>query len=125
MSPEQLCRRSVELLGGRQVPHGGRRNAGDLLAVSRGRAADEHVDLEERDVCDGSVCHQATVTANRYQSYYKPGTTRTLPGGDWQGGLSYPGSTLIGSPNQFVTVTEIDLHRSGANNLVTSTTSTS
>ncbi len=74
---------------------------------------------------DCSGCHQATVTANRYQSYYKPGTTRTLPGGDWQGGLSYPGSTLIGSPNQFVTVTEIDLHRSGANNLVTSTTSTS
>jgi len=70
-------------------------------------------------------CHQATVAANRYQNYYKPGTSQTLPGGDWQGGLGYPGATPIGSPSQFVTVVEIDLHRSGTNNLVTSTTSTS
>jgi len=70
-------------------------------------------------------CHQATVAANRYQSYYKPGTSQTLPGGDWQGGESYPGATPIGSPSQFVTVIEIDLHRSGTNNLVTSTTSRS
>ena len=74
---------------------------------------------------DCSGCHQATVAANRYQYYYKPGTTRTLPGGDWQGGAGYPGATLIGSPNQFVTVTKSDLHRSGPNNLVTSVTSTS
>ena len=67
-------------------------------------------------------CHQATT---RYQYYFKPGTTQTLPGGDWQGGQGYPGATLIGSPSQFVTVTEIDLHRSGTNNLVTSSTSTS
>jgi hypothetical protein len=73
---------------------------------------------------DCSGCHQATVTANHYQNYFKPGTT-TLPGGDWQGGESYPGATLIGSPSQFVTVTEIELHRSGPNNLVTSMTSTS
>src|SRR5467141_1683972 len=70
-------------------------------------------------------CHQATVAANRYQSYYKPGTSQTLPGGDWQGGQSYPGATPIGSPSQFVTVVEINLHRSGTNNLVTGTTSTS
>jgi hypothetical protein len=70
-------------------------------------------------------CHQATVTANRYQYYARPGTTQTLPGGDWQGGEAYPGDTLIGSPSQFVTVTEIDLQRSGPNNLVTGTTSTS
>src|SRR6267142_1423201 len=55
MSPEQLCCRSVELLGGRQVPPGGGRDAGDLLAVSRGRAAHDHVELEERDVCVDSV----------------------------------------------------------------------
>jgi hypothetical protein len=73
---------------------------------------------------DCSGCHRATVTANRYQSYFKPGT-QTLPGGDWQGGVGYPGDTLIGSPSQFVTVTQIDLHRSGTNNLVTSMTSTS
>ena len=70
-------------------------------------------------------CHQATVAANRYQSYYKPGTSQTLPGGDWQGGQGYPGPTPIGSPSQFVTIIEIDLHRSGTNNLVTSTTSRS
>jgi len=73
---------------------------------------------------DCSGCHQATVAANRYQYYFKPGTTQTLPGGDWQGGEGYPGDTLIGSANQFVRVTEIDLHRSGPNNLVTSMTST-
>jgi len=70
-------------------------------------------------------CHQATVAGGgHYQSYYKPGTT-TLPGGDWQGGLGYPGATLIGSPSQSITITEIALQRSGTNNLVTSTTSTS
>jgi hypothetical protein len=76
---------------------------------------------------DCSGCHQATVLANppSYRYYYKPGTTQTLPGGDWKGGEAYPGSTPIGSPHQFVTVTEIDLHRSGPNNLVTSMTSTS
>src|SRR6266403_1710127 len=45
---------------------------------------------------DCSGCHQATVAANRYQYYYKPGTTRTLPGGDWQGGAGYPGATIGG-----------------------------
>jgi len=68
-------------------------------------------------------CHQATVTANTYTHLYNTGTG-TLPNGDWKGGISYPGSTLVGSPNQFITATEITLNRSGANNLVTSTNST-
>ena len=41
------------------------------------------------------------------------------------GGLGYPGSTLVGSPNQFITATEVNLIRSGTNNLVTGTTSIS
>ncbi len=69
-------------------------------------------------------CHQATVQAGTYLNYFNP-ATRTWPGGDWKNGVAYPGSTLVGSPNQFITVTETNLKRSGSNNLVTSTTSVS
>src|SRR6266850_1347930 len=62
-------------------------------------------------------CHQATVAAGRYVSYLP------LPGGDWQGGVGYPGSTPASSPNQFITVTEVNLNRSGT--LITSTSSIS
>jgi cytochrome c551/c552 len=62
-------------------------------------------------------CHQATVAAGRYVSYLP------LPGGDWQGGIGYPGSTPASSPNQFITVTEVNLNRSGT--LITSTSSIS
>ncbi len=62
-------------------------------------------------------CHQATVLAGKYVNY------NPVPGGDWKGGLAYPGSTLVGSRNQFITVTETSLNRSGT--LVTSTTSIS
>src|SRR2546426_3573255 len=58
-------------------------------------------------------CHQATVAAGRYVSYLP------VPGGDWKGGVGYPGSTPVGSPNQFITVTETNLNRTGS--LVTST----
>jgi hypothetical protein len=71
-------------------------------------------------------CHQATVAAGTYVHYDNP-STNTLPGGDWQGGLNYPGNVLIGSNTQFVTITEITLVRAATgnpNNLVTSTTST-
>ncbi|TMB09883.1 MAG: hypothetical protein E6J65_28470, partial [Deltaproteobacteria bacterium] len=61
-------------------------------------------------------CHQATVAAGKYASYL-------VPGGDWKGGVGYPGSTPVGSPNQFITVTEVNLNRSGT--LVTSTSSIS
>ncbi len=67
-------------------------------------------------------CHQSTVGVGSYVNYDNPGSG-TLPGGDWKGGVSYPGSTLISGSDQFVTVTEIALNRSGALNLVTSTTS--
>jgi hypothetical protein len=69
-------------------------------------------------------CHQATVTAASYVNYDNP-STGALPGGDWKGGQTYPGSSFASSSDQFVTVTETTLNRSGANNLVTSTTSIS
>jgi len=59
-------------------------------------------------------CHQATVAARAYLRY-----------SDWNGGVGYPGSTLVGSANQFITATEVSLTRSGSNNLVTNTTSIS
>ena len=57
-------------------------------------------------------CHQATVAAGSYVKL-----------GDWQGGRGYPGATLIGSADKFVTATEIALTRSGVNNLVTGSSS--
>lgn len=67
-------------------------------------------------------CHQATVAANRYVNYVNPASGR-LPGGDWQGGAGYPGSTLISAPLMFITATEITLQRSSTTNLVTGTSS--
>ena len=68
-------------------------------------------------------CHQATATANTYVNYFKP-ATGTLPGGDWQGGVGYPGSTLVSAPNKFITITETTLNPPPPN-LVTGTTSIS
>lgn len=65
-------------------------------------------------------CHQATVVAGRYEHLYDPATGR-LPGGDWAGGIDYPGSVLVGSTNDVITVDETVLQRSGPNNLVTGT----
>ena len=66
-------------------------------------------------------CHQATVMAGKYVNYFNPGTG-TLPGGDWQGGQTYPGAVLSSSGDTSVTVTEIKLVRAGSG-LVTGTTS--
>jgi cytochrome c551/c552 len=67
-------------------------------------------------------CHQAALTAGKFVNYNNP-ATGTLPGGDWQGGQSYPGSALASGGDQSIKVTAIRLTRSGANNLVTGTTS--
>lgn len=67
-------------------------------------------------------CHQATVTANTYVNYNNP-TTGTLPNGDWKGGQQYPGSTLVSSTTQKITVNQITLNKTGA--LVTSTSAIS
>lgn len=70
-------------------------------------------------------CHAATAAANRYVNYTNP-STRALPGGDWKGGVSYPGSTFAGSDDQFINVTETALKRDGtaANNVLSATTVT-
>jgi hypothetical protein len=59
-------------------------------------------------------CHQATVMRSSYASL-----------SDWTGGASYPGSNLIGASDQFITLTEYALQRSGALNLISGMTSTS
>ncbi|HET6410698.1 MAG TPA: hypothetical protein VFG53_01475 [Anaeromyxobacter sp.] len=64
---------------------------------------------------DCFACHQATVAAGRYVAY------QPIPGGDWKGGASYPGSTFASAKDQFITVAEISLVRTGT--LVTGTTS--
>jgi len=69
-------------------------------------------------------CHQATVTAGTYARYTNR-ATGMLPNGDWMGGQSYPGSSVVTAPTQLITVTETTLHRSSPNNLVRSMTSIS
>ena len=64
-------------------------------------------------------CHQATVRAGNYVNLYA--ANGMLPGGDWQGGIGYPGSALVSSTTDFFTATEITLNRGGAANLVTGT----
>ncbi|MBK7860857.1 MAG: hypothetical protein IPJ65_20090 [Archangiaceae bacterium] len=69
-------------------------------------------------------CHQSTVKGGRYVNLYGPGamTANNIRGGDWDGGVAYPGS-FVSSTDEFITVTQTTLNRSGANNLVTSTSS--
>ena len=67
-------------------------------------------------------CHAATVAAKRYVNYNNP-STRALPGGDWKGGVAYPGSSISSSTDQFINVTETRLIRDGtAVNMVTGMT---
>ncbi len=62
-------------------------------------------------------CHQATVIANTYVNYWKAGAPSTF-GGDWKGGVEYPGSAFTSGGDQFITVNSTTLHKTGA--LVTS-----
>ncbi len=94
-----------------------------VLGVSQANAA-VGFDHAANGTGDCVGCHQATVIANTYAHYFNTGTNM-LPNGDWKGGAAYPGSSLVSAPTQFVTLTEITLNRSGANNLVTSTSTTS
>ena len=52
-------------------------------------------------------CHQATMTRRSFVNLMP------IPGGDWRGGQSYPGGTLITAPNQFVRLPSTTLTRSG------------
>jgi hypothetical protein len=56
----------------------------------------DHVPTASVD-CIG--CHAATVVAGSYVNYLNP-TTLSLPGGDWKGGQSFPGSTPVGFPGE-------------------------
>jgi cytochrome c551/c552 len=58
-------------------------------------------------------CHQATVAAGSFVNYGKPPSITALPGGDWAGGLAYPGAALVGSPSVFITLDELELVRTG------------
>jgi hypothetical protein len=60
-------------------------------------------------------CHQATVARASYAAWLP------IPGGDWRGGVAYPGDTLIGASDQNLKETEIQLNR-GAGNVVVGTT---
>jgi hypothetical protein len=62
-------------------------------------------------------CHFATVAADTYVNYLNPGTL-TLPGGDWKGGQSYPGSTPVGFPGEHIELQTTTLNRSSVNDLV-------
>jgi len=52
-------------------------------------------------------CHQATVTRNAYLALLP------IPGGDWRGGQTYPGASLISTPGRSVRVPSTTLTRSG------------
>jgi hypothetical protein len=93
----------------------------DLVLGASTALSDLGFDHSQNGTGDCIGCHYGTTS---YVSYYAPGTT-TLPGGNWGGAVQYPGNNLVGSPSQFVTITEITLNRSGANNLVTSMSSAS
>jgi hypothetical protein len=64
-------------------------------------------------------CHWATVAAETYVNYFNPATS-TLPGGDWQGGQSYPGSTPVSFPGERLELLATTLGFSAANDFVTS-----
>ena len=66
-------------------------------------------------------CHSATVAADTYVDYFNPATS-TLPGGDWKGGQSFPGSTPVMFPGEHLELQTTTLELSGASNLVTGAT---
>ena len=78
----------------------------------------DHVPAAAMD-CIG--CHAATVAADSYVNYFNPATA-TLPGGDWQGGQSFPGSVPVGYPGEHLEFQTTTLTLSSTNDLVTSAT---
>ena len=80
----------------------------------------DHAPLAAID-CMG--CHSATVAADAYVDYFNPATS-TLPGGDWKGGQSYPGSAPMGFPGEHLELQSTTLSLSSANDLVIGATVT-
>lgn len=66
-------------------------------------------------------CHWATVAAETYVNYFNPATS-ALPGGDWRGGQSYPGSTPVGFPGERLELVSTTLTLSPTNDFVASAT---
>ena len=89
----------------------------DLVLGAATAAALLDFDHSMRGTGNCRGCHEATVAANAYVHYFN--ASGTLPGGDWSGGVSYPGSTLIGAPGQVIFVPETFLSRSPDTGLVT------
>ncbi|TMB12148.1 MAG: hypothetical protein E6J65_26220, partial [Deltaproteobacteria bacterium] len=63
-------------------------------------------------------CHQLTVARASYLAYLP------IPGGDWRGGVPYPGDTLIGPADQYIKETEVQLIRGTGNRVVGTSAST-
>lgn len=80
--------------------------------------ADAGFDHASSGTGDCSGCHAATLTRGTFAAL------RPIPGGDWRGGQTYPGSALITAPNQFVRLPTTTLTRSGTTvtGMTTSTT---
>jgi hypothetical protein len=90
-------------------------------ATAQSAAAQIGFDHVPSATLDCIACHEATVAAGTYASYFNP-LTSTLPGGDWKGGQSYPGPVLVGFPGERIELWTTTLNRSGPGNMVASTT---
>ena len=66
-------------------------------------------------------CHSTTVASETYVNYLNPATS-ALPGGDWKGGQSFPGSGPVGFPGEHIELQTATLDLSSANDLVTGAT---
>jgi hypothetical protein len=91
---------------------------GETPATAAAKIAFDHAPVAALD-CIG--CHWATVAAETYVNYLNP-ATGTLPGGDWKGGQSYPGSTPVGFPGEHIELVATTLTLSEANDMVTGVT---
>jgi hypothetical protein len=66
-------------------------------------------------------CHSATVDADTYVDYFDP-ATGTLPGGDWKGGQSFPGSVPVGFPGEHIELQTTTITLSTTSDFVTGAT---
>lgn len=87
---------------------------GTTPAVAAALVGFDHAPLGTMD-CIG--CHSATVAAASFVHYLNP-VTATLPGGDWQGGQSYPGARPVGFPGERIELATTTLTLSAAGDRV-------
>jgi len=121
------CHTATTTWAGGKFPHGGGTVAATTCIAchesQRPTAPVSGFDHSVNGRSDCFGCHQAAVTAGSYVNYNNP-STGTLPGGDWKGGQTYPGSVLASGGDTAITVTEINLVRSSSTSLITGTTTT-